>query len=160
MTGQDNSTALTFSGTHEVPLGQQQLWEALNDPDILQQCINRCEEVVRDGDYFKACFNIGLGPFSRRFDARLTVTDAHAPDSYQLHCFMDAGWAGEISGSADVFLTEVAEHLTRVDYAATVRAAGWLGEMGQKLLGHTAHKYMNRFFERLVEAAGHPGLSL
>ena len=38
---------MDMTGEHRIPAPRQRVWEALNDPTILQQCIPGCEEIER-----------------------------------------------------------------------------------------------------------------
>jgi carbon monoxide dehydrogenase subunit G len=147
-------TALTFSGVHLVPLSREDLWNSLNDPEVLQICIRGCDcvEKVSD-DAFKALFRFKVGPISKTFSATLNVVDPNPPSGYTLQSDMAAGMAGSVSGKADVKLVSEGMNRTRLDYHAVVDASGWVGELGMRVLGSTAEKYMENFFDSLVFAA-------
>jgi hypothetical protein len=143
---------IRFKGTHLVEIEAVLLWQALNDPDVLQYCIQGCSSVKKSGsDAFVATFGVRLGPLKKDFAGRLTIVDADPPSRYRLHSVLDAGPAGTLDGYADVFLTPLPESHTRLDYTARVAATGWISRLGRKLLGGAAQKYMDRFFARLVE---------
>ena len=43
-------TAMDMTGEYLVPAPQQAVWEALNDPEVLKQCIPGCDEVNKTSD--------------------------------------------------------------------------------------------------------------
>ena len=145
---------LAFQGQHQVAIPIDRLWELLNTPEILAQCIRRCEAVERHSDsQFSACFRARVGPVKKDFNARLEIRDARPPHQYTLDSWMDAGMAGEFEGEARVKLESLDPQTTRVEYAAVVIAGGWLGQLGSRLLRGTAEKYMSHFFSELEALA-------
>ena len=151
------NTELSFSGVHVIPLSREELWGSLNDPEVLEICIRGCNGVEKVGnDAFKALFRIKVGPISKTFSATLTVVDPNPPAGYTLHSNMAAGMAGSVSGKADVILVSESMNRTRLSYHAVVDASGWVGELGVRVLGSTAEKYMERFFDTLVSATESP----
>ena len=151
---ESESTELTFSGEHEVPLSKEDLWDSLNDPDVLQVCIRGCHGVEKVSENtFRASFRFKVGPISKTFSATLNVVNPNPPSGYALHSAMNAGIAGSVSGEANVSLVSQSARCTRLNYHAVVNASGWIGELGVRVLGSTAEKYMQKFFEKLVAAA-------
>ena len=41
---------MQFTGSFTVPAPRQRVWEGLNNPDLLRQCIPGCEELTRVSD--------------------------------------------------------------------------------------------------------------
>ncbi len=41
---------MKLSGEQSIPASRQRVWEGLNDPDILKQCIKGCEVYKQDSD--------------------------------------------------------------------------------------------------------------
>ena len=41
---------MKLSGSYQINLEKQKVWEALNDPDILQKTIPGCEEFVKNSE--------------------------------------------------------------------------------------------------------------
>ncbi len=37
--------ALEMTGTYDLPVPREQVWSALNDPEMLKRCIPGCEEL-------------------------------------------------------------------------------------------------------------------
>ena len=152
MKGKDNPVDLSIAGEHIVHLSRHQLWESLNDPAVLQRCIKGCNRVeqVQEGE-FCAVFKIRVGPVHKEFQASLNVVETNPPGEYQLVSSVDAGIAGKLNGIADVQLEALGAQETRLQYRATINVEGWIGELGVKLLGNTAERYMHRFFHRMIE---------
>ena len=41
---------MKLSGSYQINLEKQKVWEALNDPEILRQAIPGCEEFTKNSD--------------------------------------------------------------------------------------------------------------
>ncbi len=147
-----DSKGICFQGSHTVGIEAGTLWQALNDPDILQHCIHGCSSVEKlHGNEYLATFGVRIGPVKKDFVGHLSIVDAQPPSSYQLRSTLDAGRAGVLEGAADVKLTPLSRSHTRLEYSARVSATGLLSRFGRRLLGGAAHKYMDSFFARLVQ---------
>ena len=46
---------MEMSGEQLVPASQQQTWDALNDPDMLKQCVPGCESIEPIGENHTRC---------------------------------------------------------------------------------------------------------
>jgi carbon monoxide dehydrogenase subunit G len=144
-------TNLAFKGSHIIELSRELLWNALNDPEILQKCIRGCDAVERVNETeFSAVFGLRIGPLKKSFKAKLTVENSDPPSRYQLQSRLSAGMAGSIAGVANVVLEEKHQTRTEIKYEAEVIALGWLSELGIRVLSSTAEKYMHQFFQTLV----------
>ena len=54
---------MDMTGQHTIPASRQIVWEALNDPDVLKECIPGCEEIEKTGDTgFTAKVSVKVGP--------------------------------------------------------------------------------------------------
>ncbi len=147
-----DTSKLKFSGEHLVDMSAEELWITLNDPDVLQQCIKGCSEVTLiDQGRFCASFRLRVGPIKKTFKANMQVIDSNPPKQYRLVTDMNAGIAGAVNGTADVYLEEIGIEQTNLHYSAQINAKGWIGELGIKILGGAAVRYMERFFETLIQ---------
>ena len=61
------------------------LYAALNDPDILEQCISGCKEFTRHSDTaFEAVISLKFGPVKVTFKSAVILTNLEPPESYTL----------------------------------------------------------------------------
>ena len=141
-------------GEYRINASQQSVWEALNDPQVLRQCIPGCEQLDRDGDNaFTATINAKVGPVSARFKTRLTVENSNAPVSYTLVGEGKGGAAGFGKGSADVSLEESGS-ATVLSYNARFSVGGKLAQVGSRLVQGAARKTADQFFLSFSEYLG------
>ena len=142
---------MDITGEHRVPLPREAVFEALNDPAVLGQCIPGCQMLERVGAHeYDADVVARIGPVKARFRTRIAVSRLNPPESYTLSGEGRGGAAGFASGSADVSLEEV-DGGTVLRYAARVRPGGKIAQVGSRLIGGTARKIGSDFFSRFVE---------
>jgi len=155
---------MDISGEFRIPAPRQKVWEALNDPDVLGQCIPGCESIHKDSDTeFSARIRAAVGPVKSKFDTRITLTELNPPESYTISGQAKSGAAGFAKGGADVKLEEDGEE-TVLRYTARVQPGGKLAQVGSRLMDSTARKLSNEFFTSFAatlapQAAGEPSES-
>ncbi len=127
------------------------VYAALNDPDILQQCIPGCEELIKHSDTeLEAKVVLKVGPVKARFGGNVTLDTAGAPDQFSLSGQGNGGTAGHAKGGADVTLTEDGAQ-TILRYEAKAEIGGKLAQLGSRLIQSTAKKLAAKFFKSFAE---------
>jgi len=142
---------MKLTGEKILPLPQEQVWSALNDPDVLQQSIPGCEsfETLSDHSY-QATVATKIGPVQARFNGTVNITDADAPNGYTLSGQGSGGTAGSAKGSAKVRLESV-EGGTRLTWDADAQISGKLAQIGSRLVESSANMMANQFFSRFEQ---------
>ncbi len=127
------------------------VYAALQDPEILKQCIPGCEELVRKSENeLEAKVVLKVGPVKARFSGDVTLDTAGAPDAFSLTGQGNGGAAGHAKGGADVTLTEDGgETILRYDAGADI--GGKLAQLGSRLIQSTAKKLAAKFFTSFAE---------
>jgi len=145
---------MEMENERRLPLPRDTVWEALNDPDVLQACIPGCEAFDKaDENTYDAVVSAKVGPVKARFKGRLTLDDIQPPESYSMSFEGKGGQAGFVKGSASVRLDEE-EGGCRVGYSAKATLGGKLAQLGSRLVDGAAHKTANDFFDNFVEHMG------
>jgi len=145
---------MEMKGSRVVPADVDTTWRALNDPEVLRECIPGCESIDRVSDTeYRVLMTARVGPVSAKFSGRLTLADIAAPRSYTLKFEGQGGAAGFANGSAKVELSPV-EGGTRIDYAVNAQVGGKLAQIGSRLIDGAAAKVADDFFARFVARAG------
>ena len=131
------------------------VWQAINDPGILRQCIPGCEEITRETPVdWVATVVTRVGPVKARFNGRIRLEDLEAPESCRIVGEGSGGAAGFAKGSALVRLAQEAEG-TRLTYDVGSEIGGKLAQIGSRLIEAFAKKYAAEFFDKfaaIVEA--------
>ncbi len=133
-------------GEQLIPKPQQQTWDAICDPAVLQQCIPGCEsmEKITDSE-FHMTMGAKVGPVSARFKSKITLTNVDAPNAYTLIFEGQGGVAGFAKGRADVKLMPSGD-ATRLEYVAKATVGGKLAQVGSRLIDGVAKKLAENFF--------------
>jgi carbon monoxide dehydrogenase subunit G len=98
---------MEMNGEERIAAPRQVVWEALNDPDVLRECIPGCESLEKSSDTeMSAAVKIKIGPVSARFTGDVTLENINAPESYTISGEGKGGIAGFAKGGADVKLVE------------------------------------------------------
>ncbi len=141
-----------MSGEYRISAPQDQVWKALNDPDILQRAIPGCRSVGKVSDTeMTATVVAKFGPVKALFSGRVTLSDLNPPHGYTITGEGEGGAAGFGKGSAKVTLTEEAGE-TVLRYDAEVQVGGKLAQIGQRLVGSAAKKTADDFFAEFAAA--------
>jgi len=74
---------MDMSGEYRISAPRTRVWEALNDPDVLRQCIPGCEEIHKNSPTeFTAKVVAKVGPVKATFTGAVTLSDLSPPVSY------------------------------------------------------------------------------
>jgi len=147
---------MEMTGEQLINAPQAATWAALNDPEILKDCVPGCETIERTGEnQYAVQMTARVGPVSAKFKGKMTLSNIQAPDSYSIAFEGQGGVAGFAKGSADVRLATEG-HSTRLSYAVKANVGGKLAQIGSRLVDAAAHKVANDFFTAFNEKVGAP----
>lgn len=123
------------------------VFAALNDPEVLKQCIPGCEELIKVSETeLTAKVVLKVGPVKAKFSGDVVLNTDGAPDAFSLTGNGNGGVAGYAKGGADVTLIEQ-EGGTLLKYVAKADIGGKLAQLGSRLVMSTAKKLSKNFFE-------------
>ena len=150
--------AMEFSGEYCIPARQQQVWDALNDPAVLQACIVGCKQLEKlsDTEMF-ATVVATVGPISATFKGNVVLSDLDAPNGYTLTGQGQGGAAGFAKMAAKVALSEV-QNETVLKYLASAEIGGKLASVGSRLVQTVAKKNADDFFAAFARQLGGTGV--
>jgi uncharacterized protein len=149
---------MELSGEYLIPAPKQAVWDALNDPDVLKQCIPGCDSLEKTADNaFEAAVTAKVGPVKAKFQGAVTLSDIDAPNGYTISGEGKGGAAGFAKGGAKVTLEE-AEGGTLLKYTVEAMVGGKLAQIGARLIEATSKKMSAEFFGKFAEivAAAEP----
>lgn len=147
------------SGEYRIAASREDVWAALNDPDVLGACIDGCQSITRsDEQHFDVAVKAKIGPVSATFEAQLELTDLNPPVSYVINGDAKGGAAGFARGSANVSLTEEDDgDVTLLRYGVKANVGGKLAQVGSRLVDGAARKMADDFFETFSKRLGPQG---
>ena len=144
---------MEMTGEQLIPLPQEATWAALNDPQILKECIPGCESITRTGDQeYEVLMTAKVGPVSAKFKGKMTVADADPPRAYTLRFEGQGGVAGFARGEAAIALSPEGQS-TRLAYTAKATVGGKLAQVGARLIDGVAKQLAGKFFENFNKRA-------
>src|SRR6202165_6310462 len=113
---------------------RQAVWAALNDADVLKQCIPGCESLENLSDTeMTAKVKLGSGRVQATFTGKVTLSDLDPPNGYRLSGEGTGGIAGHARGGATVHLADDGEG-TLMKYEAQAEVGGRLARLGGRVL--------------------------
>jgi carbon monoxide dehydrogenase subunit G len=141
---------MDIQGEKILQADRNTVWQALNDPRVLQRCLAGCDTFEADGDNrYRVAMAATVGPVRARFAGKLELRDVQPPTSYALNFEGSGGVAGFGKGSASVVLDDVPEG-TRLRYSANAQVGGRLAQVGARLIDGVTRRMADDFFTRFV----------
>jgi carbon monoxide dehydrogenase subunit G len=140
-----------MSGEQLVPLSQAETWGALNDTEVLKECIPGCDSLEKLSDaQYQLAMTARIGPVSARFKGLMTLEDLDPPRGYTMIFEGQGGVAGFAKGQASVAL-KPEEAATRLTYSVKAMVGGKLAQLGARLIDGVARKLADDFFKAFNE---------
>lgn len=159
---------MELTGTQVIKAPRAEVWRRLNDPTTLQKCLPGCEQYQKsdgekdgetDGESYDAVIVAAIGPIKARFKGTARFSDLREGVGYRIEGNGTGGMAGFGKLGADVRLEDI-DGGTSLHYAAVCQMGGKLAQIGSRLVGAVANKFLADFFarfERLVMECGEEG---
>ncbi|MGF1501309.1 MAG: CoxG family protein [Paracoccaceae bacterium] len=142
---------MELTGERMIAAPRSDVWTALNDPDVLKECIPGCQEMVRGEDgSFAATVKQKIGPVSATFKGAVRLEDVVEGESYRLVGEGKGGAAGFAKGAAAVKLEDAdIEGVpgTKLAYDAEAKVGGKLAQLGSRLVDGVARQVADQFFD-------------
>lgn len=135
-----------------IPASRETVWRALNDPQVLKQCIPGCESITKHSDTsMDARVTIKLGPVKAGFKGAVTLSDLDPPNGYRISG-EGKSMMGGAAGGANVQLTSVPEG-TKLSYDVDANVTGKIASLAARFIDPTARMLAGQFFEKFAEIA-------
>ena len=137
---------MKFTGEYRIDAPRETVWAAINNPDILRQCIVGCEEIIQNTPTdWTAKVTTRVGPVKARFAGNIRLEDLDPPARCRIVGEGSGGAAGFASGGAVVELVD-ADGATILTYEADAQIGGKLAQIGSRLIEGFAKRYADDFF--------------
>ena len=145
---------MDLTGEYRIPATREKVWAALNDDEVLKQCIDGCQELKKESDTeFSARVTAKVGPVKAKFSGKVTLSELDPPNGYTISGEGQGGVAGFAKGGATVKLTEDGAD-TILNYAAKAEVGGKLASVGSRLIEGVAKKTADDFFGKFSVIVG------
>ena len=141
---------MKLTGSYKLNVKKEHVWKALNNPNILKQCIPGCESFDKESStVFNAIATNQIGPMNATFSGTVTLSNIQENQSYTLSGEGQSP-VGFANGSADVKLKEENE-TTTLSYEVDVNVGGKIAQLGSRLINGVAKKMSDYFFGRFAD---------
>ena len=141
---------MKLAGSYKLNVKKEVVWKALNDPNILKQCIPGCEAFVKDGsNTFNATATNQIGPMNATFSGIVTLSKIKENESYTLSGEGQSS-VGFANGNANVKLIEE-NGITTLIYEVDINVGGKIAQLGSRLINGVAKKMSDYFFGRFAD---------
>jgi uncharacterized protein len=146
---------MQMNDSHRIPASREKVWAALNDPEILRQCIPGCRSLEQTApNEMTATVVFKVGPVKATFGGKVTLSDFDPPNGYRISGEGSGGVAGFAKGGATVKLTADGADVTILTYEVDAQIGGKLAQLGSRLIDSTAKKLAGQVFETFGEVVG------
>jgi carbon monoxide dehydrogenase subunit G len=143
-----SAMAMDMQGEERIEAPIQKVWEALNDPDVLKECIPGCQSLEKKSDTeLEAVVSLKIGPIKAKFQGAVELKNLNPPHSYTIQGEGKGGIAGFAKGGADVALQEDGAEATILTYKAKADVGGKMAQLGSRLIDSTSKKLAGQFFD-------------
>lgn len=147
---------MKLTGENRINASPQEVWRALNDPDILRQAMPGCETLEKiDDTHFKATVTTKIGPVQAKFSGEVELSDLNPPHGYTISGKGSGGVAGNARGAAKVKL-EPDGAGTKLSYDVDAQVTGKLAQLGSRLIDSTAKMLAGQFFNKFEQLVSKP----
>jgi carbon monoxide dehydrogenase subunit G len=146
---------MKMSGEQRIGAPRDQVWTALNDPEILRRSIPGCQSVARESDTrMVATVEIKIGPIGARFNGSVDLSDIVAPDSYTMTMEGQGGTVGAVKSIVKVRLVDDGASATVLTYDVDAQVSGRLAQLGGPIMDATARQLAAKFFSQFGATFG------
>ena len=147
---------MELKGSRTIAADRATVWAALNDPEVLKQCIPGCDDMTGSAEEgFEAHVTQKIGPVKAKFAGVVHLSNVVPGESYTISGEGKGGAAGFASGGANVALADV-DGGTELTYDVDAKVGGKLAQLGARLIDGFAKKMADQFFTKFQEVVEGP----
>ena len=141
---------MKLAGSYKLNVKKEVVWKALNNSNILKQCIPGCESFEEESDnIFNATATNQIGPMNATFSGTVKLSNIKENQSYTLSGEGQSS-VGFANGSANVKLIEE-NGITILSYDVQINVGGKIAQLGSRLIDGVVKKMSDYFFGRFAD---------
>ena len=146
---------MDFGGRYLFGSKRAAVWAALNDTRILKAVIPGCERIEwTAADALELKVRVNFGVVHPVLSGDLTLSDVHPAETYVLSGHGHGGLLGLAHAAARIALSDTPEGGTLLSFTAEGKADGGIMRLGKALIGRSAQKVIDGFFESIGREMG------
>ena len=140
---------MKIEGSYEFNAPRERIWEILQDPKIMAQCMPGCEGMEEVGeDQYEATVKVGIAAVKGTYKAKVAIKDRQAPSHYVLSG-SGSGGPGFMQGDLVIDLEDNGGTATMLRYSTDAKIGGLIAGVGQRMLGGVGKMMVNQFFKKM-----------
>lgn len=140
---------MDFGGRYLFGAKRADVWAALNDTKVLAAVIPGCQAIDWTGpDTLELSIQVNFGIVRPTFDGMLTLSKVVPAQSYTLSGRGKGGLLGMAQASAEISLVDAGDD-TILTFEAIGKADGGIMRLGRAIVGNSAQKVIDGFFETI-----------
>ena len=135
--------AIRLENEYHIDLDQEDVWKAINNPEILSEILPNCESLEPISEHqFTAHIKVKIGPISSKFKSILELFDLKEPDGYKFRV-QGSGKKGSMNGQGEIKLLSNGSG-TGFTFIAEGNVTGLIARVGQRLSEAAGKKLMDQ----------------
>jgi carbon monoxide dehydrogenase subunit G len=139
---------MKISGEHAFRASREQVWDALQDPDILAATLPGARRLEPTGpDEYAITVDVGVGSVKGTYEGTFALTDKLEREACTVHATA-SGRPGSVTTEARMRLTADGQG-AHMSYEADANVTGPLAGVGQRLMGAAARRTTEQFLSAL-----------
>jgi carbon monoxide dehydrogenase subunit G len=139
---------MKIEGQHLLPSTREQIWDALNDPDVLTKITPGLKALRPTGpDAYDATIELAVGPVKGAYQGTARITDKTPPEKMTI-IVEGGGRPGTIKATGTLILDAQGDQ-TLLHYVGDAQMTGILMSVGHRLFGGVARQLAGEFFKAL-----------
>lgn len=145
---------MDFGGRYLIDAPRDRVWAALNDNLMLKAAIPGCHRIDWTGPTtLDLEIKVPLGVVNPVFRGDLELSNIVAAERYTLSGRGKGGLLGLAHGAADIVLSDEGDQ-TLLVFSAEGGASGQIMKLGKAIIGNSAQRIIDGFFDRFGIAMG------
>lgn len=135
---------MNLNGVYELKAPRSQVWEALNNPAVIQKCTPGCKEMVPAGeDSYDIPMEVGVAAIKGRYKGKIKISDRIPGTAYKL-AITGSGSTGFVNAQGTIHLEDAGEG-SLVEYFGEAQIGGTVAGVGQRVIEGVAKFLVGQF---------------
>ncbi|MFV9504311.1 MAG: SRPBCC family protein [Oscillochloridaceae bacterium umkhey_bin13] len=141
---------MRIAGNYTFEATREEVWAALNDPEVLARTIPGCQRLDQVGENeYETTLKVGLQAVRGVYTGRVKIDNIVLLDSYEIH--VDGkGSNGFLKGAGTIKLRSDGAH-TILDYGGEAQVGGTIASVGQRLIDGAARTLITQSLKALAQ---------
>jgi carbon monoxide dehydrogenase subunit G len=139
---------LKIEGSYAFNAPRERVWQVLQDPKIMAQCMPGCESMNEVGpNQYEAVMKVGVASVKGTYKGKVSIKDKQPPSHYVLSG-EGSGGPGFMQGDVSIDLEEQ-NGRTLLKYSTDAKVGGLIASIGQRMMNGVAKMMVDQFFKKI-----------